>query len=114
MTRSFTFGEDFNQIGPYNAQFTFLESEDEVTITAVLDREPSAIETVATTGPPQTNLTIPQLPFDLSGIGYVIQSIALQRVGLCNELQFDMEGTGNWTLAKIYCAAFSVRAQPNK
>jgi hypothetical protein len=114
VTRSFTFGEDFNQVGPYNAQFTFLESEDEVTITAVLDREPSAIETVATTGPPQTNLTIPALPFDLSGIGYVVQSIALQKVGLCNELQFDMEGTGNWTLAKIYCSAFSVRAQPNK
>jgi hypothetical protein len=113
-TRSFTFGEEFNQVGPYNAQFTFLESEDEVTITAVVDREPSAIETVTTTGPPQTNLTIPQLPFDLSGIGYVVQSIALQRLGLCNELQFELSGTGNWTIAKIQCSAFSVRAAANK
>jgi hypothetical protein len=113
-TRSFTFNEEFNQIGPYNAKFTFLESEEDVTITAVVDREPTAIETVATTGPPQTNLTIPALPFDLSGIGYVIQSINLQQLGLCNELQFEIEGTGNWTLAKILCSAWSVRADVNR
>jgi len=112
-SRSFTFGEEFNQVGPYNAKFTFLESEEDVTITAVVDREPTAIETVTTTGPPQTNLTIPQLPFDLSGIGYVIQSINMQRLGLCNEVQFEIEGTGNWTLAKILCSAFSVRADDN-
>ena len=113
-TRSFIFGEEFNMVEPYNAKFTFLESEDDVTITPIVDREDSGQTTVTTTGPPQTNLTIPALPFDLSGIGYVIQPIALQRLGLCNELQFRFDGTGNWTLAKILCSAFSVRAAANK
>ena len=114
MTRSFTFNEEFNQISPYSVKFTFLESEEDCTITAVVDREPTAIETVRTTGPPQTNLTIPQLPFDLSGIGYVIQNLNLQRLDLCNELQFQLSGIGNWTLAKILCSAFSVRADANE
>jgi len=114
VTRSFIFDEEFNQVAPYNAKFTFLESEDDVAITAIVDRESTAKKIVATTGPPQTNLTIPQMPFDLSGIGYVIQPIALQRLGLCNELQFKMDGIGNWTLAKILCSAFSVNAPANK
>ena len=113
-SRGFTFGEDFNQIGPYNAQFTFLESEEDVTITPIADRSLSAVTIVQTTGWPTTNLTIPQLPFDLSGVGYVVQPIALHRVGLCSELQFQLNGTGNWTIAKIVCSAFSVRAIANE
>jgi hypothetical protein len=112
-TRSFAFGDEFAMDNPYNGSFTFLESVDQCTITPILDRAFSSAKTVTTTAWPTTNLTIPQLPFDLSGIGYVVQAIALQRLGLLNELQFLMEGTGNWTLAKIVCSAFLVRAQPN-
>lgn len=113
ITRSFIFSEEFQMFWPYSAKFTFLESEEDVTITAILDRAPTSIETVQTTSLFSVNLVIPSLPFDLGGTGYKIDAVALQKTGLCNELQFQMEGIGNWTLAKILCSAFSVRAQAN-
>ena len=99
---------------PYNAKFTFLESDNPVTITAILDRQQTSYSTVETTSLGSTNLVIPALPFNLGGTGYKIDSIALLKLGLCNELQFQLRGTGNWTLAKILCSAFSVRAQQNE
>lgn len=113
VTRSFTFNEEFNMFGPYNGKFTFLESDNPVTISAILDRLTTSISSFETTSLPHTDLVIPSLPFNLYGAGYVIVPVALQRVGLCNELQFQMEGNGNWTLAKILCSAFSVRAPAN-
>jgi hypothetical protein len=113
ITRAFIFGEEFNALSPYNAQFTFLESEDPVTITAIIDRQLSSIRKVETTSRGTVNLPIAGLPFDLGGTGYKIAAIALAKVGLCHELQFKMEGTGNWTLAKILVSAFIVRAQAN-
>jgi hypothetical protein len=112
-TRSFVFQEEFNQVLPYNAQFTFLESEDPVTVTAIIDRQLSSIRNVQTTSLTSVDLAIAALPFDLSGTGYKIAAIALQKIGLCSELQFKIEGAGNWTLAKILASAFVVRALPN-
>jgi hypothetical protein len=112
-TRSFLYSEEFNAVWPYNAQFTFLESEDPVTVTAVIDRQESSIRMIETTSLGTVNLVIPALPFNLGGTGYKVAAVALQKIGLCRELQYKMEGTGNWTLAKILTSAFIVRAPAN-
>jgi hypothetical protein len=87
-SRSFTFGENINQIRPHSVRFQFLESNDPVDITTIADR------------------TIPGFPFDLDREGYKNVPVGLLSVGICTELQFLLAGTGNWTLFQIKVAAF--------
>jgi hypothetical protein len=105
-TRAFTFNEDVNQIRPHSGRFQFLDSVDPVNITALADRKVQvANRTFQTTGY-LLSLTIPGFPFDLDTGGFVIQVMGLLKTGICHELQFQLQGTGNWTLYQIKAAAF--------
>jgi hypothetical protein len=106
LSRSFTFGEDINQVRPHSARFQFLESTDPVTITAIADREAETAKRAVATSASLLSLTIPSFPFDLDTEGYLIQVLALLKTGICTELQFRLEATGNWTLFQIMASAF--------
>jgi hypothetical protein len=106
LSRSFTFGEDINQIRPHSARFQFLESEDPVTITALADHGAELTKRNVATSSYLLSLTIPGFPFDLDIEGYKVQPIALLKTGICSELQFEIDGTGNWTLFQIMASAF--------
>jgi hypothetical protein len=115
-TRSFIFGINvseqymtginINQLRPHSARFQFLESEDPVTVTAIADRNIQLIKQILDTSGYLLSLTIPGFPFDLDTEGYKQAAIGLLGVGICTELQFELEGTGNWTLYQIKASAF--------
>jgi hypothetical protein len=105
--RSFTFGADINQIRPHSARFQFLESDDPVDITVIADRTIELTKRNTPTNNYLLSLTIPGFPFDLDRQGYANVPIGLLSVGICTELQFLLEGTGNWTLYQIKVAAFA-------
>jgi hypothetical protein len=106
VSRSMTFGEDVNQIRPHSARFQFLSSVDPVTVTVIADRAVELMHRDLDTNPYLLSLTIPGFPFDLDIDGYVIRTIGLLKTGICTELQFKLEGTGNWSLFQIKAAAF--------
>jgi len=62
------------------------------------------------TSSPTTNylltLTIPGFPFDLDKTGYYNLPMSLMNVGICNELQVELSGIGNWTVYQMKLAAF--------
>jgi hypothetical protein len=118
ISRSFTFTADMmqamgytspaglNQIQPHSARLQFLESVDNVNITVILDRtiEPLILNTP--TSGSLLQLTIPALPFDLDVSGFYYYPISLMNVGVCAEIQIELEGTGNWTLFQLKVAAW--------
>src|SRR6266403_14198 len=106
-SRSFTFGSEINQIRPHSARFQFLESNDPVDITVIADRMIELVKRNTPTNNYLLSLPIPRFPFDLDSDGYKNVAIGLLSVGICNELQFLLEGTGNWTLFQIQVAAFT-------
>jgi len=106
LSRSFTFGEDINQIRPHSVRFQFLESEDPVDITVIADRTVELIKRQAQTSSYLLSLPIAGFPFDLDKEGYKNVPIGLLGAGICTELQFYLEGTGNWTLYQIKASAF--------
>jgi len=106
LSRAFTFGEDINQFRPHSARFQFLSSVDPVTITAIADRIGEVAKRNVATSDALLSLPIPNFPFDLDREGYKIQPIGLLKTGICTELQFALEGTGNWTLFQIKASAF--------
>jgi len=106
LSRSFTFGEDINQIRPHSARFQFLESEDPVDITVIADRTIILKRANTPTNNYLLSLPIPKFPFDLDKEGYRNAPLGLLGVGICTELQFLLEGTGNWTLFQIKASAF--------
>lgn len=105
-TRSFTFGEDINQIRPHSARFQFLESDDPVDVTVIADRTIELTRRTLATSNSLLSLPIAGFPFDLDKSGYKNSAIGLLGSGICTELQFLLEGTGNWTLYQIKAAAF--------
>jgi hypothetical protein len=106
-SRSFTFGEDINQIRPHSVRFQFLESDDPVDITTIADRTIELTKRNTATNNYLLSLTIPGFPFDLDREGYKNVPMGLLSAGICTELQFLLEGTGNWTLFQIRVAAFA-------
>ena len=104
--RAFTFGEDINQIRPHSMRFQFLESEDPVQFTALADRTIELYKRTLDTSSYLLSLTIPGFPFDLDREGFAQRVVALLKTGICTELQFLLEGTGNWTLFSVKAAAF--------
>jgi hypothetical protein len=106
LTRSFSFGENTNQIQPYSSKFQFLNSEDPVDITVIVDRTISLYTRSSQTSGYLLSLPIPGFTFDLDKGGYYNLPMSLMNVGVCNELQFLLEGTGNWTLYQIKLTAF--------
>jgi hypothetical protein len=106
VSRAFSFGEDINQVRPHSARFQFLDSQDPVTITAIADRRGEISKRSVATNNYLLSLTIPSFPFDLDVEGYKIAPLALLKSGICSELQFRLEGEGNWTLYQIMASAF--------
>jgi hypothetical protein len=116
VTRSFTFQTDvqtqytgtggMNKIQPHSVRFQFLESEVDVTVTAITDRanQPFIFDT-PTSGSLLT-LPIAQLPFDLDVIGYYWAPISLMSIGVCGELQLQLDGDGDWDLFQIKASAW--------
>jgi hypothetical protein len=111
LSRSFTFGTDINQIRPHSGRFLFLDSVDNVNVTVIADRSVQLAHRTLSTTPYLLSLTIPGFPFDLDTEGYVQRVIGLLKTGICTELQFQFEGTGNWVLFQIRASAFSSMPQ---
>lgn len=105
-SRAFTFGEKVNQIQPASARLQFLESEDDVEISIWADRTIPVMARTESTSKFLLTLPIPSFPFDLDGEGYANVPISLMKVGLCAELQVELNGVGNWTLFQMRCTAF--------
>ena len=105
-SRSYTFGEDIYQIQPYAGRLQFLDSEENVDITVVVDRTIEPLTLNSPTSGALLQLTIAELPFDLDKTGYYYLPISLLSIGFCSELQFELVGSGNWTLFQIKLAAF--------
>jgi hypothetical protein len=108
-SRAFTFGQSvnpLNQIQPYRSDVQFLESLDPVQITVWADRTIQIAQRTVETTTYLLSLTIPGFPFDLDREGYKVVPISLLGIGLCNEMQLEFDGTGNWTLYQIECAAW--------
>jgi hypothetical protein len=106
ISRSFTFGEPINQIQPASVRLQFLESEEDVDLTVILDRTIEPLTRSSPTSGSLLQLTIPSLPFDLDVTGYYNLPISLIGTGICNEVQIQIEGTGNWTLFQMKVAAW--------
>jgi len=110
-SKSFSFNTDLTQIRPHSGRFLFLDSVDPVTVTVIADREQELVKRNISTNPYLLSLTIPNFPFDLDTEGYVNRIIGLLKTGICNEIQFELEGTGNWTLYQIKASAFESMPQ---
>jgi hypothetical protein len=116
VTRSFTFNTDvqqqytgqggMNKIQPHSARVQFLESEEDVTITAICDRANEPLIVTSPTSGSLLTLPIYQLPFDLDVLGYFWAPISLMSIGVCGELQLEIEGDGNWTVFQIKASAW--------
>jgi hypothetical protein len=88
--------------------FKFLESEEDVDITVILDRTIRPLTFNSPTSGYLLQLTIPALPFDLDVSGYYNSAISLMGVGFCDELQVELVGTGNWSLFQIKASAWEI------
>jgi hypothetical protein len=110
ISRSYTFTDytfpNFNQLQPYSAKLQFLESEENVDVTMVIDRTIEPLTLNSPTSGSLLQLTIPALPFDLDVTGYYNLPISLMSIGVCTELQIEVTGEGNWTLFQIKVAAW--------
>jgi hypothetical protein len=105
-TRSFTFGETINRIQPNSALVQFLESEDPVDINILADRTIRLTKRNTPTGQRGLSLPIPGFTFNLTEQGFYNLPMALNHFGVCNEIQMELEGTGNWSLAQIKLTAY--------
>ena len=115
VTRSFTFGlfsmtaqyiPQMNQIQPHSVKIQFLESVDDVTVTILVDRYSEVLKTVSQTSGSYLVLPIAAIPFDLDVIGYFYLPLSLMSVGICDEVQVQLEGDGNWTVFQVRLAAY--------
>lgn len=105
-TRSFTFGETINRFQPNSALVQFLESADPVDITLIADRTIDITKVNTPTGQSGLTLPISGFPFDLVEQGYYNRPMALAHFGICNEVQLEFEGEGNWSLSQIKLTAY--------
>ena len=106
LSRSFTFSETNNQIQPHSAKIQFLESSDPVDVTLISDRTIKLRKINTPTGQQGLSLPIPGFTFSLTEQGYYNLPISLANIGVCNEIQIQMEGTGNWSLYQMKLTAF--------
>jgi hypothetical protein len=106
-SRAFTFTNDVNLIEPHKALIQFLESEDTVDVTIWADRTIQLRRIDTATNIYKLTLPIPGFPFDLDKEGYYLLPISLSYLGVCSELQIELEGEGNWTLFQIKATAFT-------
>jgi len=52
------------------------------------------------------SLPIPGFTFSLTEQGYYNLPMSLANIGVCNEIQIQMEGTANWSLYQMKLTAF--------
>lgn len=105
-SRAFTFSETVNQIQPHTALVQFLESNDPVDVTVIADRTIQLRKVNTPTGETGLSLPINGFTFDLTEEGYFNLPMSLANVGVCNEVQIELEGTGNWSLYQLRLTAF--------
>jgi hypothetical protein len=113
-SRSFTFGENINRIQPYSALVQFLESEDPVDISVIADRTIQMTKRNTPTGQQGLSLPIPGFTFNLTEQGFYDFPMSLAHFGLCNEVQLDFEGVGNWSLYQLKLTAFEAAPATSK
>ena len=106
ISEQYTSGVNINQLRPHSVRFQFLESIDPVNVTVVADRTIELTKQTLDTSGLLLSLPIAGFPFDLDVEGYKNAVIGLLGIGICNELQFQLEGTGNWTLYQVKASAF--------
>lgn len=104
--QAYAYGGSLNQIAPYSSKFQFLDSEEDVDISVILDRTILLFIRSSPTSGNLLQLPIPGFTFDLDLGGYFNFPMSLMNAGTCNELQFELEGDGNWTLYQIQLTAF--------
>jgi hypothetical protein len=110
MSRSFALGSDqdsINQIRPHSVRLRFIESDDPVDITIWGDRTIELRKDNYPTTTSLLSLPIPGFPFNLDVTGYKNVPIALMASGICTELQVELSGPGNWTVAQIKASMLS-------
>jgi hypothetical protein len=106
MSEQYQYGGSINQIQPHSAHLQFIESDDPVDVTVWADRTIELIDKNTPTNNYLLSLTIPGFPFDLDKTGYYNFPLSLFGTGICNELQIELSGTGNWTVYQMRVAAF--------
>jgi len=106
LTRSFTFSETINQIQPHTAMVQFLESNDPVDVTVISDRTIKLRKVSTPTGQQGLSIPIPGFTFSLTEQGYYNLPMSLNNIGVCSEVQLQLEGPANWSLYQIKMTAF--------
>ena len=105
-SEQYTYGGSINQIQPHSAKIQFIESDDPVDVTVWGDRTIELVKKNSPTNNYLLTLTIPGFPFDLDKTGFYNFPLSLSGTGICNELQLELSGTGNWTVFQMRVAAF--------
>ena len=105
-TRSFTFSETINQIQPHTARIQFLESNDPVDVTVITDRTIKLRKVNTPTGQQGLSIPIPGFTFSLTEQGYYNLPMSLNNIGVCSEIQLELEAPGNWSLYQLKLTAF--------
>ena len=106
MQQQYQYGGNINQIQPHSAKIQFIESDDPVDVTVWGDRTIELVKKNTPTNNYLLSLTIPGFPFDLDKTGFYNFPLSLSGTGICNELQIELSGEGNWTVFQMRVAAF--------
>ena len=106
MQQQYQYGGSINQIQPHSAKIQFIESDDPVDVTVWGDRTIELVKKNTPTNNYLLSLTIPGFPFDLDKTGFYNFPLSLSGTGICNELQIELSGEGNWTVFQMRVAAF--------
>ena len=75
-------------------------------VSAILDRTIALKKYNTATCQPGLSLPIPGFTFNLTESGYYNFPMSLNNVGLCSEIQLELEGVGNWSLYQMKLTAF--------
>ena len=106
MQQQYQYGGNINQIQPHSAKIQFIESDDPVDVTVWGDRTIELVKKNTPTNNYLLSLTIPGFPFDLDKTGFYNFPLSLSGTGICNELQIELSGEGNWTVFQMRVTAF--------
>jgi len=104
-------GTTFNQISPYAVRFRFPNSTSVVNLDLIADTVtlPNYRTGIVTNS---NQLQLPHdLPWDLDSQGSKYQTINIQDISVCQQVAFNLSGTGDWRLQSIDFAAFTAEAK---
>ena len=106
MSEQYQYGGSVNQIQPHSAHIQFIESDDPVDVIIWADRTIDLVRKNTQTNNYLLTLTIPGFPFDLDKAGFYNFPLSLSGCGICNEMQIELSGPGNWTVYQMRVVAF--------